>query len=796
MADHDEVSDLYRSEDGGRTWEGAAGECLVDTIAGAATLDDGDVVLLGEGRVWWRAVGGEVWAPVELAFTATTMAGGERLYLGGADGVWTVDNDGAAALVLEGSVTSLHAGDGGVVALLAGEVAYTRGGDWVVVDAPEGARSATLDEAHVFVGTDAGDVLRLGDDGWIGCGDSPLRDANPAHPQVVRLATDGATLVLAHADAGPALSTDACATWTADPAPADLVWRDDLTDDDYYDFTELDEAFTALGVGGDRVVVGTYDGAATRINGAWQKQPLKGADYPRGVAFSTTFAEDGLALVAAYGCGIERAFEAGVRWDCPGVGLDLPGAQAIAVPSDAEGLVPAYALSNRVPFRSDNGGASWAPIAGTFGPAHHLAAGPGGRVWLFPVQQIEGGAPGDLLRSDDRGATWSGVPGLSVVGEHVVRGLVDAGSRVIAFTGDKDDTTAEAVYLSTDGDTFLAILEASEFADVATGGDVIVAVGPGGIDVGVADGAAWVWTHPSDEPTRRVVVTSDGTLIAATRTQRLLRSDDGRTWEDLGAALPGQIEALAAHPDFAAHPELVAMTPAGAFRVDEDGTVSRWMGLQQADDQSHYSAFVAYDPPSNDVSREGAHLGTVHALPAGTVATVWLRGPSIELIGAIDGVAELELRVDGVVTGVTASDAMPIGGVLASAEVGDGPHLVELEVIAGEGVYLDAARGTEASAPLGWAPRDAAASEAPPPCGCGSPGAPLRWWMLAPLLGLVRRRLPGRCGAWTTGGSRCGSPAYLEREPGGSHHGAGAGARPPGRHQKEETWQDPSTRST
>lgn len=719
VADHDDVSDLYRSDDGGRTWEGWAGECLEDALTGAVTLDDGGVVLLGEGRVWWSTAGdGVLWEPVALPIDATAMAGGDRLYLGGADGVWTLDRDGVGEHVLDSAVMSLHPGAGGVVALLDGEVAYTRGGAWSVVIAPPGARSATLDAVNVYVGTDDGDVLRLDGDAWIACGESPLRETNRVHPNVVRLATDGASLVLAHADVGPAISVDACATWTADPAPVDLVWRDDLEEDDYYDFTELEEAFTALAVGDDRVVVGTYDGAAALTDGTWFKQPLKGADYPRGVAFSRAFAEDGLALVAAYGCGIERAFEAGARWDCPGIGLDKPGAQAISVPGDADGLVPAYALVNRVPKRSDDGGATWVDLAGDFGPAHDLEAGPNGRVWLFPVQRADG-APGDTLRSDDRGASWHAVEGLAVIGDHVVRGMADDGGRVAAITGDKDDATPEAVYVSEDGEEFSAVHEMRAIDDVAIAGDVLVAVGPDGIDVGVAG----VWAHTADEGARRVVIASDGTIVAATRTQRLLRSDDrGGTWLDLGAELPGQIEAVATHPDFGAHPEIVAMTPAGAFRVDADGAVTRWMGVQQADDQSHYSAFVAYDPPSDDLHRDGAFLGTVHALPMGAVATVWLRGTRIELLGAIDGVADLELRVDGVVMGTTATDSIGIGGVLASADgLAEGPHLVELRVASGDGIYLDAAGGIEASGPLGWSPDDPVGGPAPGPrCGCAS----------------------------------------------------------------------------
>lgn len=724
VADHDDVSDLYRSDDAGRTWDATFGACLVDRLTAAATLDDGAVVVIGAGRAWWSADGeGTLWTPVTLPFTPTAVAGADQLYLTGSDGVWTLDANGSAAQVWAGgAVFGLYAGDGGVVALLDGEAAFLREGVWSVVETPAGASAATLDAVNVYIGTDRGDVHRWDGEAWWACGLSPLIDEDPVHPDVMRLATDGVTLALAHADAGPATSTDGCETWTSDAAPLDLVWENEVTPDDYYDFTELEEAFTALGVGGDSLVVGTYDGVAARVDGVWSKPPLKGADYFRGAAFSRSFATDGLVLLAAYGCGIQRGFEAGARWDCPGVGIDKPAVQAIVVPIDAVGLVPAYALSNRVPVRSDDGGATWHSIVGDFGPAHGLEAGPNGRVWLFPVQSIADGAPADTLRSDDGGVSWSAVPGLSVTGDHKVAGLVDRGSLVVAFTGDKDDATPESVYVSSDGETFVAVHEMADVLNVAAwpeaAPDRIVAVGPTGIDV-QADG---VWFHATDEAARRVVAASDGTLIAATPTQRLLRStDDGHTWTDVGAQLVGQVEALGTHPDFASHPEIVAMGPSGAFRVDSEGTVTRWTGLQQADDQSHYAEYVAYDPPSDDVLREGALLGIVHEVPAGGRATVWLRGTSVELVGAIDGAASLILTVDGVATGSTAAGPVVLGGLIAHAEgLQDTLHLVELQVVEGDGVVLDAARGIAPSNALGWETTVASKSR----CGCavGSEG--------------------------------------------------------------------------
>lgn len=437
--------------------------------------------------------------------------------------------------------------------------------------------------------------------------------------------------------------------------------------------------------------------------------------------------------MAAYGCGVKRAFAGGAVWDCPGSGIQKPAVQKIWIPTDAVGLVPAYALSDRAPVRSDDGGATWVSRGGAFGPAHDMAVGPGGRVWIYPVQEIPDGAPGDTLRSDDGGDTWHTVDGLSAVGDHPVAGVVDVGSFVAVFTADQDEGTSESLYISEDGDTFRQDYTSGSIADVAlwplgAAPACIVVVGPEGIEVR-SDGG---WTHRSDVPTRRVLCTRDGTLIAATRTQRLLRSTDGgESWSDIGAQLEGQVEALGANPAFNLHPEVVAMTPAGAFRVDADGRVSRWMGLQQADDQSHYAEFVDYQPATGDQSMPGARLGTVHALGVGGIATVWLRGTEVVILGAVVGEAEVELRVDGSATRATRTD-LPLGGVLASAGgLPEGLHRVEVEVIAGDGVVIDAAQGVEASAPLGWGEPLAARG-----CGCeahrsrGTVAAAVVGWLL------------------------------------------------------------------
>ena len=723
VADHDDASDLYRSVDGGRTWVAVPGACLADGLSAAAVLDDGAVALLGDGRVWWHdpdapVVDGEAdpWDAVTLPFPVTAIAGGPALFLAGTDGVWTLAADGTAEHVWAGpAVNALYEGAGGVVASLeGGDVAFRRGDTWTELAAPSGVLSATMDETYVYVGTSAGAVWRSSGDGWTACAPSPFLDENPSHPELRRLASDGTTVALAQADAGPATSTDHCATWTANAAPINLVWPDDLTADAYYDFTTLEGSVTGLAVGGDAIALSTYDGVASLVDGAWSKPPLKGGDYLRGVAFSTDFSTDGLAILAAYGCGPARAFDAGATFDCPGQGLDKPGVQTVNVPADADGLVPAYALSDRDPVRSDDGAATWTHLSGPWRKVWALASAPGGRLWALNVADATVDDPGDVLRSDDGGVSWSGVPGLSIAGTLGIIGVIQRDALVLAWTADETRGSSNSLFRSDDGgDTFaLADVEPGGISAVATWPSTtptrIIVAGGEGLDVDVSD----VWTRAAlPDPAldgvavRRVVTTSDDTLVAATRTGRILTSSDGGdTWTDVGAQLSGQIEALAPNPDFASHREVIACTAAGAFLVDTSGvgTVSRWLGTQQMDEETEYAEFWSYAPPGESEAGAGAMLGTVRHLVPGTVATVWTRGTSLRLLGEADGAVELSMHVDGAAIGTLATGVTSPDGILASADgLADGLHLVELEVLQGE-VWVDAAQATTASTPLGW----------------------------------------------------------------------------------------------
>lgn len=658
---HYDAQELARSDDGGRTWTGTSAPALDDALTDGGTLDDGTVVLLGDHRLWWWSAADDAWTDTSLSFVPTAFATADRVYLGGPDGVYAATADGNVALDEPGgTVSGLWPGAGTVVATFADHsLMLRRDGAWTpLADVPGGVTAATATSDAVYVGTATGSVWRADADGWTACAPSPFDGEDPLRNGIAHLATDGTTLLLANEDIGPAASTDRCATWTADAAPVNIEWIEDGTES----WTTPVLAFVGLAVSGTTRVVAGYDGIAVERDGVWTHAPVKNADYARSTVFSRDFETDGLALVPTYGCGIARTQGWGATWDCPGLGLTEPAAQDVEVPVDAVGLVPAFALSDRIPQRSDDGGRTWTALTGPWRKVWRLDVGPTGRLWAVAMDQDPAVWPGDLAVTLDGGTTWTTVPGLSVTGDAAVRGVFDTGDLVGAWT-----TTA--LFLSTDGATTFSnvgelgasVMDAEPWPRDAPS-RVVVATTE---DLRILEDGDWrTVTLPGAPHLYRMAQADDGTLYVATFTHTVLRSDDGGdTWTDLGVTLPSQAEALDPSPD-TRWGELVVATGDGVFGVDADGTLTRWMGYQQVDDSSE---FVMVDPAGVATEDTTAALSTAQEVGAGAVVTTWLRGTTVRALGAVGTAATVELDVDGVTAATALLGPLAMGSTLVEA---------------------------------------------------------------------------------------------------------------------------------
>ena len=744
---------IFRSDDGGELWEGTYAECGIDPLTDAATTTDGRYAVVGDGRYWWTADGG-TWAEVALPFVVDdrALAGGDALFFGTTDGVWQGAAGDVPVLSLAGvSVVSIQEGVGGPVAVGDDGTLYRYDGSgWDSTStAVSGAvaRVATSDGAYLYAGYDDGSAWRWDGSRWTACGTDPLAAVNPLHPEVVALATDGATLLLAHADAGPAASTDGCVTWVDGRAPSDLVWPEDGASFS----ASVDTAVTHLSVAGSRWLIAGYDSVYYAEAGEWRAPPLRQADAVRSLVFSADFATDGTVLVGVLGCGVARTQDGGSTWDCPGIGLSASSldVQEVVVPSDASGVNPAYATLGRRLVRSTDGARTWSAISGPFTAVDgKIEAGRTGRLWATGITVSSGTYPGDVAYSDDQGTTWSAVTGFPAdLGSRAIGGVSDRGRTVLAWSdltvyrSSDDGVTFTAIY--TDGDPDGTIREAVFWPDT-TPTRVVVADGSG---VWSRARTTWSLAYDSgDADVLDLVVTDDDTLFAVTEGQRILRSDDaGVSWSDIGVELDGYPAELAPAPDFATTGELLVGTTAGAYQLDATGTLSRWMGYQRYDDQSAWVECAT----CTAVSAASASLGGVSRIPVGGKATTYARGSTIRVIGSVSRGSRGSLMVDGATVATYTLASRPAGSTLVEATgLTDGQHYVEVAVTGRGTIQVDAIEGIGASSPLtGAPPASSFRTEEPAtavPIGCVTGGSAGGW--LGAALGalLARRRSASR----------------------------------------------------
>lgn len=264
----------------------------------------------------------------------------------------------------------------------------------------------------------------------------------------------------------------------------------------------------------------------------WQLRPVPDADS---LQFRDVHAEDArTAWILSAGPGelsrIYHTEDGGESWALQWVNDEPDGFYDCLDFWDARrGMVYGDAVGGSLRVRvTSDGGRSWRLVPGDDLPAALpgeggfaasgtcLRTGPGGRAWI-----AAGNAPSArVFGTSDYGATWwsAGVPVVAGEGAGLFSiSMVDT-LRGTAFGGDLSapDRRTDNVARTVDGGRSWTLLPPLAMTGAAyggvhvpgTGGDVLLAVGPGGADLSLDGGATW-------------------------------RSADGRAWWGIGSGGPG-----------------------------------------------------------------------------------------------------------------------------------------------------------------------------------------------------------------------------------------------------------------
>ncbi len=375
---------------------------------------------------------------------------------------------------------------------------------------------------------------------------------------------DGASVVFAATAVGIRRSTDAGRTWEAQDAGGGAPFVTALA-------PSLDYARDQT------LFIGTADGCYRSTDGGlnWQLALTGGRMF----ALAVVPGDDpvGTLFVGTELDGIIRTDDGGRTWDGANPGLlDLTILALAFSPRFAQDGT-GFAATAAGLYRTRNGGKSWRqvdlPIAD---PAVQcLAVSPDFATdkLVFAGTEADG-----LMRSDDAGATWDEVAGLT--GRSVSALVFSAdGSRIAAATN-------EGVALSDDsGETWrtsgaeLGFVLSLAFVEQA-GQELLVA---GLVRQGIArsedGGATWAIADEglNAVPTLSLVVSpafeQDGTIFAAGLDDGITISrDGGATWATANAELDdASAYGLAVSPDYARDRTLFAATAAGLLRSRDGG---------------------------------------------------------------------------------------------------------------------------------------------------------------------------------------------------------------------------------
>ena len=628
---------LMRSTDGGATWAElvnglGAGRHALERIAVAPSDEQVTYLATRGGGVLRSADGGTSWSPVNRGLTnlsvsqiAVSPRSPEVVLAagGGDDGGLFVTTDGGGSwspMPTVGRVTSLAFLPDGhrvVIGLQRGLVVTSDDlgrTTTPVLRIEDGAPSAIATASRsvpgtVFVATGTGRVFRSDDAGgsFVAVGGGLPREEvrsialSPGY-------SEDTTLWASTSATGVFRSTDGGSTWEA--------MSDGLTTDPQADDHGLPQFRTVAAgatAGGDPTLfVGGFDGLFRLHDGSsrWDEVETL-ADYIVGLAVSPDFAEDGTIAVTSYVKGVFLSRDGGETWSLANRGVTTDGR---------------------------GGGTKFAPLR----RMHNVMFSPDyaddGTIFSADWAQ--------LVRSTDRGGSWTDVPMGSAPGDDPLRQFVLAASP--AYSSDRTvfaGTRHGEIFRSEGGGeagTWTKLADLGErVRSLAVSPDyahdrVIYAGTVTGVHTSRDGGTTWEATGPTmattadgvDPESAALVAVppnhgADGTVFAGTNSGLFVSRDAGGTWtEVVGPPLTdaSHVEAVAVSPDYAEDGTVLASTrDLGLLRSTDGGASFTAVARDLVEDQHLIADFD--NPTSSPIQFSPAFAsdGTVFAY-AQTVA--------------------------------------------------------------------------------------------------------------------------------------------------------------------------------
>ncbi len=564
---------IYRSDDGGETWERRTNgivEGTALTVRGI-TIEPGDsdvVYAAAEVSSWYwngQETMGEMFDLTKGVVYRSSDAGlsWEAIWRGDnlARYVWIDPRDHDVLFVSTGifdreaANTDVEAGEPGGVGVLKS----TDGGKtWKVLDEDNGLTGLYV--GSLFMHPENPDIILAGagHDYWSRAWDQDGREISPA---------------------GVYITTDGGDSWTK-TASADLISAVE------YSVTDPSIAYAA----GDHYFFRSEDGGFT-----WQRvgyQHGSGSDYwgPDGIVAGFPIdiqcdLDDPMRLfVNNYGGGNFLSVDGGETWVDASSGYT--GAQVRHLAVDPANPARIYAGGRSGTFRSHDGGSSWTGLA--FPPARHT------EITALASSPLESNlvisAPwdlGNLARSVDGGLSWSVVP----------------------VPSDEDQQFLSLVFAPTDHQVVYAGAGQAEckFSDQGC------ARQGGGVYVSVDAGRSWQATSdPSIAGKSIAVLAVDPTdadiAFAGTLGHGLFQtSDRGKSWRklSLGRRMVFSVATAPANPGL-----LLAGTDAGVYRSEDGG--ANWSSSSAGMDPETPIKDIVFDPSSTLNVWAGSQMSGVY----------------------------------------------------------------------------------------------------------------------------------------------------------------------------------------